>query len=59
MSVAFVCTSGYPWLALPLLLLAGAASMSRVFLDVHYPGDALIGQLSAVITGFLALHGWR
>jgi membrane-associated phospholipid phosphatase len=30
--------------------------ISRVFLGVHYPGDVLIGQLIAVLTGLVALH---
>jgi undecaprenyl-diphosphatase len=59
MSVAFVYASAYPALALPLVVLASAVGMSRVFLAVHYPGDVLIGQLIAVVTGLVALHGWR
>lgn len=55
MSVAFVYASAFPLLALPLLVLAGAVGMSRVFLGVHYPGDVVIGQLIAVLTGLIAL----
>lgn len=58
MSVAFVYASSYPSLALPLVLLAGAVGISRVFLGVHYPGDVLIGQVIAVLTGLVALQGW-
>jgi undecaprenyl-diphosphatase len=59
MSVAFVYASAYPSLALPLVALAAVVGMSRVFLGVHYPGDVLIGQVIAVLTGVVALHGWR
>ena len=56
MSVAFVYATAFPALAVPLVVFAGAVGISRVFLGVHYPGDVLIGQLIAVITGLLALH---
>lgn len=59
MSVAFVYAVAYPSLALPLVLLAGAVGMSRVFLGVHYPGDVVIGQLIAVLTGMIAMGGGR
>jgi undecaprenyl-diphosphatase len=57
MSVAFIYASAYPSLALPLVVLAVGTGMSRVFLGVHYPGDVLIGQIIAVLTGVVVLHG--
>lgn len=57
MSVAFIYTSAYPSLALPLVVLAVGIGMSRVFLGVHYPGDVIIGQIIAVLTGVAVLQG--
>lgn len=57
MSVAFIYASAFPSLALPLIALAAGIGMSRVFLGVHYPGDVLIGQIIAVLTGVVVLHG--
>jgi len=56
MSVAFIYASAFPSLALPLVALAVGVGMSRVFLGVHYPGDVLIGQVIAVLTGVAVLH---
>lgn len=56
MSVAFIYAMAFPSIALPLLILAGAVGASRVALGVHYPGDVLVGQLIAVLTGLLALR---
>jgi undecaprenyl-diphosphatase len=57
MSVAFIYASAYPSLALPLVVLAVGIGMSRVFLGVHYPGDVIIGQIIAVLTGVVVLQG--
>jgi len=56
MSVAFIYASAFPSLAMPLVALAVGVGMSRVFLGVHYPGDVLIGQVIAVLTGVAVLH---
>ncbi len=55
MSVAFVYAMLFPSLAAPLLAIAMLVGMSRVFLAVHYPGDVLVGQLLAVLTGAVVL----
>jgi undecaprenyl-diphosphatase len=56
MSVAFIYASGFPSMALPLVVLAVGIGMSRVFLGVHYPGDVIIGQIIAVLTGVVILQ---
>ena len=59
MSVAFIYANAWPSLALPLIAVAGAVGLSRVFLGVHYLGDVLTGQLIAVGTGAAVLHALR
>jgi undecaprenyl-diphosphatase len=51
MSVAFMYALAFPTLAAPLLAIAFVVGMSRVCLGVHYPGDVLVGQAIAVLTG--------
>jgi undecaprenyl-diphosphatase len=53
MAVGFMYGCAYPQLALPLILLATAVGMSRVVLGVHYPGDVLVGQILAIVTGMV------
>ena len=56
MSVAFIYAMTFPSIAAPLVLVAAAVGVSRVVLGVHYPGDVLVGQLIAVLTGIIALR---
>ena len=51
MAVAFAYAVAFPALAIPLTILALAVGASRTFLGVHFPGDVVMGQALAVITG--------
>jgi len=44
---------GYGIILIPLAMLVG---ISRVCLGVHYPGDVLMGQLLALLTGAIVLR---
>ncbi|CAN5638519.1 hypothetical protein BH23GEM1_BH23GEM1_05820 [soil metagenome] len=55
MSIAVVYAMTFPAWAAPLLALALAVGASRVFLGVHYPGDVVIGQAIAILTGALVI----
>ena len=55
MAVAFGYALAFPSLSAPLIAIALLVGASRVFLGVHYPGDVLVGQLIAVVTG-IAWH---
>jgi undecaprenyl-diphosphatase len=53
MSVAFGYAMTFPPMAMPLLVAAVLVGASRVRLGVHYPGDVIMGQLLALVTGAL------
>jgi undecaprenyl-diphosphatase len=58
MSVAFVHAANFHSLAVPLLVFAALVGFSRVRLGVHYPGDVLVGQVIAILTGVAVRALW-
>ena len=55
MSIAVVYAALFPAFAAPLILVAAAIGLTRVFLGVHYPGDVLAGQLIAAVVSLAML----
>jgi undecaprenyl-diphosphatase len=56
MSVALIYCVRFPELGVVLMPLAMLVGISRVCLGVHYPGDVLMGQLLALLTGVIVLR---
>lgn len=44
-----------PWLAVPLILLACAVALSRIYLGLHYPSDCLAGALIGTLTSWVTV----
>lgn len=55
MSVAFAYAVAFPHAAAVLMVVAGLVGVSRVCLGVHYPGDVLVGQTIALVTGWIVV----
>ena len=58
MSVAFIHAATFHSLAWPLLVIALLIGASRVRLGALYPGDVLVGQLIAIVTGVAVRALW-
>jgi undecaprenyl-diphosphatase len=56
MSVAVIYCARFPELGVVLIPLAMLVGVSRVCLGVHYPGDVLMGQVLALLTGAIVLR---
>jgi len=54
-SLATVFSNRYPHLRLPLYVLAGAVSVSRVYLGAHYPSDVVAGAIIGYTSSRLTL----
>ena len=53
---ATIIALAYPPLAVPAILVAAVAGLSRIYLGLHYPSDVLGGFLLGALLGLLA---WR
>lgn len=52
---AYMVSSEFPRLGIPLFILAILTAVSRVYLAFHYPIDTIIGAIIGLIIGFLAI----
>lgn len=55
-TVAILLSHWYSYLIVPLFLLAGLVSFSRIYLNNHYPSDIIIGGIIGLTYGYLIIQ---
>jgi len=52
---AYVFSSQYPRLTIPLYVLATSIAISRIYLGKHYPSDVIAGAAIGTAAGFVVM----
>ena len=54
-ATAIFCTMPKKY-GVPALVLAALIAFSRLYVEIHYPTDVLVGVLDGIVFGILAVH---